>query len=79
MGPRPTTDDEIKKYGSSFQTFSIRPGWQDYGRLAEEINWVIKEGMLDLIYVKTFNPLMDLRILLRTVGVILFPFDRGAS
>jgi len=81
IGPRPITDEEIKKYGSSFrEVFSIRPGmtglWQVSGR--NKLSYK-RRVMLDLIYVKTFNPLMDLRILLRTVGVILFPFDRGAS
>lgn len=81
IGPRPITDEEIKKYGSSFrEVFSIRPGmtglWQVSGR--NKLSYK-RRVMLDLIYVKTFNPLMDLRILLRTIGVILFPFDRGAS
>lgn len=81
IGPRPITDDEIKKYGSSFQeVFSIRPGmtglWQVSGR--NKLSYK-RRVMLDLIYVKTFNPIMDIGILLRTVGVILFPFDRGAS
>ena len=81
IGPRPITDEEIKKYGSSFgEVFSIRPGmtglWQVSGR--NKLSYK-RRVMLDLIYVKTFNPLMDLRILLRTAGVILFPFDRGAS
>jgi len=81
IGPRPITIDEIKKYGSSFkQVFSIRPGmtglWQVSGR--NKLSYK-RRVMLDLIYVKNFNPLMDFRILLRTVGVILFPFDRGAS
>lgn len=81
IGPRPITIDEIKKYGSSFkQVFSIRPGmtglWQVSGR--NKLSYK-RRVMLDLIYVNNFNPLMDFRILLRTVGVILFPFDRGAS
>ena len=81
IGPRPITDEEIKKYGSSFrEVFSIRPGmtglWQVSGR--NKLSYK-RRVMLDLIYVKTVNPLMDLRILLRTIGVILFPFDRGAS
>ena len=81
IGPRPITDQEIKKYGSSFkEVFSIRPGmtglWQVSGR--NKLSYK-RRVMLDLIYVKTLNPLMDFRILLRTLGVILFPFDRGAS
>ena len=33
---------------------------------------------LDSIYVDKLNLLMDLRILIRTFGVLLFPMDRGA-
>ena len=37
-----------------------------------------KRIKLDLNYVKNYNLLMDIRILIRTFGVILFPLDRGA-
>ena len=33
---------------------------------------------LDLIYAKDVSLVMDLRIIMRTIGVILFPKDRGA-
>ena len=37
-----------------------------------------KRVMLDLNYVRNYNLLMDINILIRTFGVILFPLDRGA-
>ena len=38
-----------------------------------------KRGVsLDINYVENYSLLMDLRILFRTFGVILFPLDRGA-
>ena len=33
---------------------------------------------LDLNYIENYSFLMDIRILIRTIGVILFPLDRGA-
>ena len=80
VGPRPIVKAEIIKYGSSFnKVFSIKPGltglWQVSGRnnLSYE-----KRIQLDYIYASDRNFLMDLRIILRTFGVILFPRDRGA-
>ena len=61
------------------KVLSIKPGitglWQVSGRnnLTYE-----KRVMLDINYVKNYNLLMDIRILIRTFGVILFPLDRGA-
>jgi len=34
--------------------------------------------MLDLIYARNRNFYMDLNILIRTIGVVLLPLDRGA-
>ena len=80
VGPRPIIDEEVIKYGDNFdQVISIKPGitglWQVSGRnnLSYE-----KRIDLDLIYVKNHNIIMDLRIIVRTLGVILFPIDRGA-
>ena len=33
---------------------------------------------LDCLYVDNINVLIDIRIIIRTFGVILFPKDRGA-
>tara|TARA_B100000242_G_scaffold287349_1_gene254038 strand:+ start:4063 stop:4680 length:618 start_codon:yes stop_codon:yes gene_type:complete len=80
IGPRPIVEDEIPRYTSSIQkVVSIKPGitglWQVSGRnnLSYE-----KRVYLDSIYVDNLNLLMDLRILIRTFGVLLFPMDRGA-
>ena len=37
-----------------------------------------KRIKLDLNYVENYNLIMDIRILIRTIGVVLFPLDRGA-
>ena len=80
VGPRPIVKEEISKYGSSFlKAFSVRPGitglWQVSGRnnLSYE-----KRVEMDTIYAINRDFLMDLRIIIRTFGVILFPRDRGA-
>tara|TARA_Y100001933_G_C18733759_1_gene452845 strand:- start:269 stop:703 length:435 start_codon:yes stop_codon:yes gene_type:complete len=80
VGPRPIIGAEVNKYGEHFdKVISIKPGitglWQVSGRnnLSYE-----KRINLDLIYSKNYNFLMDFRILARTLGVILFPLDRGA-
>ena len=80
VGPRPIVKDEKKKYGKNLKkVLTIKPGitglWQVSGR--NNLTYK-KRVMLDLNYVRNYNLLMDMRILIRTFGVILFPLDRGA-
>ena len=80
VGPRPIIAEEIPKYGENFlQVFSVKPGitglWQISGRnnLSYE-----RRVALDKIYSEEISFILDLRIFLRTIGVILFPKDNGA-
>ena len=80
VGPRPIVNKEKKKYGNNFKkVLSVKPGitglWQVSGRNNLTYKTRIK---LDLNYVDNHNFLMDIRIITRTIGVILFPLDRGA-
>ena len=80
VGPRPIVKEEKKKYGKNFKkVLSIKPGitglWQVSGR--NNLTYK-KRVILDVNYVENYNFIMDLRILIRTFGVILFPLDRGA-
>ena len=80
VGPRPIVNKEKNKYGKNFKkVLSVKPGitglWQVSGRNNLTYKTRIK---LDLNYVDNHNFLMDIRILIRTIGVILFPLDRGA-
>ena len=80
VGPRPIVDKEAKKYKNSLnKVLSIKPGitglWQVSGR--NNLSYK-KRVFLDSHYVKNSNILMDIRIIIRTLGVILFPNDRGA-
>lgn len=80
IGPRPVVKEELKKYSSKVNKFlSVKPGisglWQVSGR--NKLTYA-KRVELDLRYVNEHNFIMDLRILIRTIGVVIFPFDRGA-
>ena len=80
VGPRPIVAEEIQKYGNSIsKVLSIKPGitglWQVSGR--NNLSYQ-RRVFLDCLYVKNISLLIDLRIILRTFGVILFPNDRGA-
>ena len=80
VGPRPIVEEEIKKYGVSIsKVLSIKPGmtglWQVSGR--NNLSYKRRVG-LDYLYVNNINFLIDLRIIIRTFGVIFFPNDIGA-
>ena len=80
IGPRPIVEKEIKKYGNQInKVLSIKPGitglWQVSGR--NNLSYK-KRVYLDSLYVNSLNFIMDLRIIIRTFGVLFFPMDRGA-
>ena len=77
IGPRPIVVDEVHKYGHYIsKVFSIRPGisglWQVSGR--NKLTYK-RRVEIDVIYVDNYCLLMDLRIILRTLGVIFFHKD----
>ena len=80
IGPRPIVKDEIIKYEEYFKKVSsIKPGITGLWQVSGRNNLTYKRRvMLDINYVENYNLIMDLRILIRTFGVILFPLDRGA-
>ena len=80
IGPRPVVKNEIQKYGKSYnKVISLKPGitglWQVSGR--NNLSYK-RRVILDCLYVDNMSPLLDLRIIIRTFGVIFFPNDRGA-
>ena len=80
IGPRPIVKQEIEKYGEYYnKVISLKPGitglWQVSGR--NNLSYK-RRVILDCLYVDNMNPLTDLRIIIRTFGVIFFPNDRGA-
>ena len=81
IGPRPIVKSEVKKYGKNFeQAFSVKPGisglWQVSGRNNLSYD---KRVELDINYSENINFLLDIKIFIRTIVVILFPFGKGAS
>ncbi len=80
IGPRPIIKSEIKKYGQEFEkVFSIKPGisglWQVSGRNNLSYD---KRIELDIHYSENISFLLDIKIFIKTIIVILFPFGRGA-
>ena len=80
VGPRPIVWEELSRYGTAMdEVLSVRPGmtglWQVSGRNNLSYD---KRISLDLHYARHRNFWLDLRIVLRTVGVVLLPMDRGA-
>ncbi len=80
VGPRPLVPEEIHRYGEKMdQVLQIRPGitglWQVSGR--NDIPYPQRVRM-DAYYVKNRSFWMDLVVIARTIGVVLFTKDNGA-
>ena len=80
IGPRPIVKSEIKKYGNDFKkVFSIKPGisglWQVSGRNKLPYN---KRVELDIFYSENISFRLDIKIFIKTILVILFPYEKGA-
>ncbi len=74
VGPRPIVDEEIPKYGKHFETFcNVLPGltglWQVCGRNDTTYD---ERVQLDIYYIHHWSPWLDLYLLCRTVGTVLF-------
>ena len=73
IGPRPITDDEVAKYGDSFEFYKlVRPGltglWQVSGRNNTSYRRRVE---LDEYYVCNWSLKLDIKILIQTVKVVL--------
>ena len=78
IGPRPIVQREVSYYGKAYSIFSsVKPGitglWQTSGR--SDTNYA-RRVALDSYYVLNWSPWLDIWILFRTVGAVLFM--RGA-
>jgi len=80
VGPRPIVFEEKIKYGPYFKkVFSVKPGITGIWQVSGRNNLSYKRRIeLDIYYIKNLNFIMDIRIIIRTIGVILFPGDTGA-
>ena len=80
VGPRPLVPEEIFKYGRKIDTvLTIKPGitglWQVSGR--NDIPYP-KRIQIDVYYATSHNWLLDLWIVYKTIGVMIFPKNNGA-
>ena len=80
IGPRPIVKSEIKKYGNDFEkAFLIKPGisglWQVSGR--NKLSYE-KRVELDIYYSENISFRLDIKIFIKTLIVLTFPFDNGA-
>jgi Undecaprenyl-phosphate galactose phosphotransferase WbaP len=78
IGPRPIVEREVPYYGKAYSVFSsVKPGitglWQASGRSDTDY---ARRVALDSYYVLNWSPWLDIWILFRTVGAVLFM--RGA-
>jgi lipopolysaccharide/colanic/teichoic acid biosynthesis glycosyltransferase len=80
VGPRPLVPEELPRYGAAIEkVLTIRPGitglWQVSGR--NDIPYPQRVRM-DSFYAGSRNLALDFIIVIRTIGVILFPKNNGA-
>ena len=73
VGPRPITEEELKRYGDESGLFlHIKPGltglWQVSGRNDIDYDSRVK---LDIYYIENWNVGMDVAIILRTIPTLL--------
>ncbi|NUN64744.1 sugar transferase [Pseudanabaena biceps] len=80
VGPRPLVQAELIKYGSAIdRVLSVRPGiaglWQVSGR--NDIPYD-RRVQLDASYVRLMSLGLDMKLILKTIGVVIFPKGKGA-
>jgi lipopolysaccharide/colanic/teichoic acid biosynthesis glycosyltransferase len=80
VGPRPIVSKELPRYGDAMnEVLAVRPGltglWQVSGRNNLSYGERVK---LDVCYARSRSFRGDLAIILRTIGVVFDPSDRGA-
>lgn len=80
VGPRPLVEEELPRYGRHInKILTIRPGitglWQVSGR--NDIPYP-RRVQIDLFYANDKNLWMDMWIVFKTIGVVIFPKNNGA-
>jgi sugar transferase, PEP-CTERM system associated/exopolysaccharide biosynthesis polyprenyl glycosylphosphotransferase len=81
IGPRPERRDFVEELEQKLPYYTVRhtvkpgiTGWAQvcypYGASLEDSRYKLE---YDLFYIKNISPLLELKILLRTIGVVLFP------
>ena len=80
VGPRPIVNAELSRYGRHMnEVLSVRPGMTGLWQVSGRNNLSYRQRVrLDLRYARTRRGLLDLKIVLKTIMVVLNPHDRGA-
>jgi len=80
VGPRPIVRKELPRYGEAMdEVLAVRPGLTGLWQVSGRNNLSYEERVdLDVHYARHRSFRTDLGIILRTIGVILDPRDRGA-
>jgi lipopolysaccharide/colanic/teichoic acid biosynthesis glycosyltransferase len=78
VGPRPIIDEEVPRYRDAYALYQrVAPGmsglWQVSGRSETSYEERVR---MDTFYVRNWSVWLDIVILVRTVGAVLF--SRGA-
>ena len=80
IGPRPIVKSEIKKYGNDFEkAFSMKPGISGLWQVSGRNNLSYKKRVeLDIFYSENKSFFLDIKIFIKTLLIIIFPFGKGA-
>ena len=80
VGPRPIVEKELIRYGLFMdEVASVRPGLTGLWQVSGRNNLSYKKRIeIDLYYSRNHSLWLDLEIILLTLGVLIFPMDRGA-
>ena len=72
VGPRPHLPEEIKKYKSHhYQVFALKPGMTGLAQISGRSNLDFEEEVkLDVYYIENWSLWLDIKILLKSVGII---------
>lgn len=74
VGPRPERVTSLAKYDDmTKRRLNMRPGITGLAQVSGNIYLKLKDRyVLDVFYVDNYNLILDLKILLRTIGVVVF-------
>ncbi|MBI5412249.1 sugar transferase [Candidatus Peregrinibacteria bacterium] len=72
VGPRPHLPEEVERYEHHhYRVFAIKPGMTGIAQIAGRSNLDFEEEVrLDVYYIENWSPWLDLKIMLKSIGVI---------
>ena len=78
VGPRPTFEEQVRKYDQhQMKRLDMRPGMTGLAQINGNTALSWEERIrFDIRYVENFNVMLDIKILLRTVGVVVMGEER---